>query len=151
MNVREAGSQDAIELARLLSEFDEDSTNQRSAGSMESFLGHENGEVVLVAELENRLVGFATIQITDSVCYTRPTAEITGIFVSAEERRTRLGTELIKSAIRKAEEANVLEVFLRVNTENPEAIQFYESCGLEKANHVEYRIIYYGSRQRADA
>jgi ribosomal protein S18 acetylase RimI-like enzyme len=147
-NIRIARPQDAKSIAELLGQFDEDPANQRPSASMDEFLRDTGSEVVLVAEVGSILVGFLTLQITHSVSYTRPTAEVTAIFVRGNHRHSGIGSKLMDAAVRTAEDEGALELFLRVNAANVSAIRFYERCGLDRADHLEYRITYYGNHQR---
>jgi ribosomal protein S18 acetylase RimI-like enzyme len=147
-DIREARPHDANSIAGLLAKFDEDPANQRPAASMEQVLRDGGSEVVFVAEVGGALVGFLTLQVTHSVSYTRPTTEVTGIFVSGDYRRSGVGSKLMDAAVKRAKDERALELFLRVNIANLSAIRFYERCGLHRADHLEYRITYYGGNQR---
>lgn len=100
-------------------------------------------ETVFVVEIFKRLIGYATVQLTESFAYTRPTAELTNIFVLPGYRRGGLGSRLLSEVIAYAEKHHALELFARVNDANAGALQFYESLGLKRASHSECRIRYY--------
>ena len=114
-----------------------------SASDVESVLDSNRTERVFVAEAAGRLVGFACVQVTVSFAYTRPAAELTELFVLPGFRRSGIGSQLLSAAIAHGEGERVLEFFARVNQSNVGATKLYESQGLRRADHFEYRLRYY--------
>ena len=142
IEVRRAIADDADELIALNRESDVDGEISLDPDSVRRSITDESTERVFVAELQERLVGFATVQITRSFCYTRPTAELTELFVRPEQRRLGAASKLVAAIISDIEIENSLELFLRVNHVNTGAISFYERNGFSQAAHYEYRINY---------
>lgn len=141
--VRIAEERDAPALVALLQASEEGGHLPLDPGDVQVVLRSERTETVFVAELSGKLAGYAAIQMTESFAYTRPTAELTDLFVLPAFRRTGIGTELLKAAIKLSQEHQALELFARVNVANTGAVKLYESQGLRRANHFEYRIKYY--------
>jgi ribosomal protein S18 acetylase RimI-like enzyme len=83
------------------------------------------------------------MQVTNSFAYTRPTGELTEIFVLPGFRRGGIGSKLLSAVIAQAESEQVLELFARVNHANSGASKLYSSLGLQQADHFEYRLRYY--------
>lgn len=106
-------------------------------------LGTLGTEQVFVAEVSGRLIGFASVQIVASFAYTRPTAELTNIFVLPGFRRGGIGSQLLSAVIAHSKDQQALELFARVNQSNSSAQKLYESLGFQPADHFEYRVRYY--------
>jgi GNAT superfamily N-acetyltransferase len=141
--VRVAEPHDASELIVLLRAAEQGSYVRATAGDVESFLARGGTEHLFVAQLGERLIGYAGVQHTESFAYARPTAELTELFVLPTYRRIGVGTKLVAAAIAYGEERKALEFFARVNRANVEAISLYEIAGLRQASHYEYRLAYY--------
>ena len=141
--VREAQRRDALQLIALLEAADTAPHVHVDPDEIASALDSRATERVFVAELSGKLIGFASVQVTGSFAYTRPTAELTNLFVLPGHRGGRIGSRLLSAVIAHAESQQVLELFARVSEENPAASRLYESLGLRLANHREYRLRYY--------
>ena len=100
-------------------------------------------EEVYIAEDDNHLVGFVTIQVTYSFYTSRPVVEITGIFVRREYRKIGVASSLLEIVKKRCEEMNAIELLLRVNRNNHPALACYRKNGLAEADHYEYRIKYF--------
>ena len=138
---RKVRMRDAQELIALSRQFDGDGPDiVDDVEVVRESIEHNPTELVLVAEDDEKLVGFATLQLTDSFSYKRKTAELTGIYVEEASRRLGVASKLVENVMRTCEVNNVLELFLRVNKNNNNAIRFYEKSGLKQADHFEYRI-----------
>lgn len=143
VKVRRATSDDASALVTLNRAFDSQGKIATDVAYVTSLIAESPTERVLIAEFGNEPVGFATIQVTRSFCYDYPTAEITGIYVSPDYRRAGIASKLLACAKQVAEAEHALELFLRVNHANTNAIAFYEAQGMEQAEHYVYRYRYY--------
>jgi GNAT superfamily N-acetyltransferase len=78
----------------------------------------ERGEVI-VAELGNRIAGFAAVLVDDCV------AELDGLFVEPELWRRGIGAALIDVAVHEARRQGLSMTVIA----NPSAREFYEKCG----------------------
>jgi GNAT superfamily N-acetyltransferase len=143
MLVRRAERRDGAELVELLKAVESAAYVCVSAIEMEAALESDGTESVFVAELSGRLIGFASVQLTESFAYTQPTAELTELFVLPEFRRAGVGSQLLAAVIAHSEGRRALELFARVNEGNLDALKLYESLGLRRAKHYEYRLTYY--------
>jgi ribosomal protein S18 acetylase RimI-like enzyme len=143
MSVRRAERRDGGQLVELLKAADSADYVRSSADDIASALDSDGTERVFVAELSGQLVGFASVQITESFAYTRPTAELTELFVLPGFRRGGIGSQLLSAVIAHSEEQQTLELFARVNKSNSGASKLYESLGFRRAQHDEYRLTYY--------
>ena len=94
--VRPAVSSDAAALEEMNRAF-----NDESATSEEIWSRLEDGsgpEVALLAEVEGQATGFACFQIVTSVCYSKPCAELTELYVRPSHRRSGVGSSLVLRA-----------------------------------------------------
>lgn len=78
----------------------------------------ERGEVI-VAELDDRLAGFAAVVIADDM------AELDGLFVEPEHWRKGIGSALVDIAVHEARRQGLAMTVVA----NPSAREFYEKCG----------------------
>lgn len=143
MLVRRAERRDGAGLVELLKAVESAAYVRANAIEMESALDSDGIESVFVAELSGRLIGFASVQLTESFAYTQPTAELTELFVLPGFRRGGVGSQLLSAVISHIEGRRALELFARVNERNLGAAKLYESLGLRRADHYEYRLRYY--------
>jgi GNAT superfamily N-acetyltransferase len=142
IEVRIAAPDDAGKLIALHRESDGSSHVSADVEYVRRSIASNENESVYVGCLAGKIVGFAALQMTRSFCYTRPTAELTELFVAEPARRNGVASKLIDAVVSKVKQENGLEVFLRVNHANAGAIQLYESKGFIFADHHEYRIKY---------
>jgi ribosomal protein S18 acetylase RimI-like enzyme len=84
------------------------------------------GGVVLVGELDGRIVGRITVTTTARQ------ADISGFVVSEVSRRQGIGTTLIEAAETEARRRGCTEVRLSVAKENPNALALYLRRGYER-------------------
>lgn len=143
MLIRRAETRDCAELVELLRASDSAAHVRLDPGDLEAALQSDGTERVFVAELSARLAGFASVQVTESFARTRPSAELTDIYVMPDSRRRGIGRKLLAAVIAHVEGEQALELFARVSVSNPAASKLYESLGLARAHHLEYRLRYY--------
>lgn len=143
VEIRKAEQGDAAELVDLLRAADGAAHVSERVADVGSMLQSNPTERVFVAVLSGRLVGFASVQLTESFAYTRPTAELTNIFIMPDFRRVGVGSKLLAAIFAFSEEEQALELFARVSRSNVGAVKLYESLGLRKADHLEFRLRYY--------
>ena len=89
----------------------------------------ERGEV-FVAELEDRIAGFAVILMDDDI------AELDGLFVEPELWRQGIGAALINLAVHKARRQGLSMTVIA----NPSARIFYEKCGFKVEGEAQTRF-----------
>lgn len=88
-------------------------------------------ETVVIAEVENKLVGFASLRVTDSLD-PDPYAELTDLFVESESRRLGVASKLVKYSEGIARERGATHLVVLTGTKNTEAQAFYRSAGYEE-------------------
>jgi GNAT superfamily N-acetyltransferase len=88
-------------------------------------------ESVIVAEVDDRLAGFASLRVTDSLD-PAPYAELTDLFVEPEARRLGVASRLVKYVEGIARERGALHLVVLTGQKNTEALAFYRSAGYEE-------------------
>ncbi len=91
----------------------------------------EGYETVVVAEVGNRLAGFASVRVTPSLDLA-PHAELTDLFVGSEFRRTGLASKLVRHLERIARDRGASELVVFTWPANAEGLAFYRSAGFEE-------------------
>jgi GNAT superfamily N-acetyltransferase len=89
----------------------------------------ERGEVI-VAELDDRLAGFAAVLIDDDL------ADLDGLFVEPELWRQGIGAALVDVAVHEARRQGLAMTVVA----NPSARHFYEKCGFTVEGEAQTRF-----------
>ena len=89
----------------------------------------DRGEVI-VAELDDRLAGFAAVIIDDDI------AEIDGLFVEPGLWRQGIGAALVDVAVHEARRQGLAMMVIA----NPSAREFYEKCGFAVEGEAQTRF-----------
>jgi len=89
------------------------------------------GRLRLVAEVDDRLTGFASLRVTDSLD-PDPYAELADLFVEPESRRLGVASRLVKYAEGIAREHGASHIVVLTGQKNTEALAFYRSAGYEE-------------------
>lgn len=89
----------------------------------------ERGEVI-VAELGDRLAGFAAVLIDDDI------AELDGLFVEPDLWRQGIGAALVDVAVHEARRQGLAMTVVA----NPSAQEFYEKCGFTVEGKAQTRF-----------
>lgn len=90
-----------------------------------------NHETVIVAEVGERIAGFASLRVTDSLDPT-PYAELTDLFVEPEARRLGVASRLVKYMEGIARERGATHLVVLTGQKNTEAQAFYRTAGYEE-------------------
>ncbi|ASV31945.1 GNAT family N-acetyltransferase [Maribacter cobaltidurans] len=95
----------------------------------------ENKEsIILVASMENQMIGFTQLYFSFSSVYLEPTLILNDLFVLPKYRGQGIGTLLLKSAQDFCEKYNYKGLSLETAIDNP-AQKLYEKLGWEKDSH----------------
>jgi GNAT superfamily N-acetyltransferase len=86
-------------------------------------------EIVLLAEVDGLGIGFACLQVLESVCYGQPWAELMEMYVRATHRRRGAGRALIQVAEKLAQARGATDVILGTGAENAAGQAFYHAMG----------------------
>jgi ribosomal protein S18 acetylase RimI-like enzyme len=139
IQIRKARSGDAEYVVKLNEDFN--GVTRPSQEIARTLQTSGSSETVLIAEEFDIVIGFACIQILNSVCYNAPWMEVTELYVVPTHRQRGAGKALVCEAIRRAEQAGVSEVLVRTNVKNEAARNLYTQIGLEVAPDVVFRLL----------
>jgi GNAT superfamily N-acetyltransferase len=140
--IRAATLDDAADIARLSAQLGYPADVAVFADRLERILPLRT-HAVLVYESENgRLAGFIGLEQRLTV-ESGDKAEIVGLVVDADARRTGAGRKLIAAAEDWTRARGLRELFLRSNIVRPEAHAFYPALGFErsKTQHVYRKVL----------
>jgi L-amino acid N-acyltransferase YncA len=94
------------------------------------FERHDSEYPIIVAEIDGRVVGWASLSRWSDRCAYSKTAEIS-LYVSEEFQGRSFGKKLMESMIKKGEEAGLRTVIARIAEGNPASIRLHESAGFQ--------------------
>ncbi|MBU5672122.1 GNAT family N-acetyltransferase [Paenibacillus brevis] len=86
-------------------------------------------ETIVVALMEEQVVGFACGQIYKSFCYTDYQAEITEMYIQEYARRKGLAVRMIALLEEKLKNSGVNNIKILTGLKNIKAIKTYEKAG----------------------
>jgi len=91
----------------------------------------ENGVDIIVAELNNEIVGFCLYRnyIKDPVIYPNANCEISSLYVKSTLKRKGIGTKLMQHVIQKLQNQGKSQMILGCLKENYPSRTFYEKMG----------------------
>ncbi|OZB96581.1 GNAT family N-acetyltransferase [Paenibacillus sp. XY044] len=125
IRVRLASVTDAEELSRLNQAFN-GGDKQPPRQIMESL--RINNELIAVAEMMGKVVGFGCAQSFYSFCYEEPQGEITELYVEEAARRRGIAGALIFCLEENLRKRGVKSVKVLTGNRNNAAIKTYEHC-----------------------
>ncbi|WP_088831216.1 GNAT family N-acetyltransferase [Paenibacillus tyrfis] len=131
--VRMAMDNDAADLARLNQAFNGGELLPAS-GIIENM--NRNSELIVVATMEGKVVGFACAQSYKSFCYQEGQGEITEMYIEQAARRKGLATSMITLLEDKLAKRGVKNIKILTGSDNDSAIKTYERCGYVKDDEI---------------
>jgi ribosomal protein S18 acetylase RimI-like enzyme len=131
MRIREATSQDASDIIRLMRALagEANETNRLNVKGVEAFLA-QGGSTVLLAEWEGRSVGMLSLSMRANLFHAGLTCTIEELVVEEAARRQGVGSTLLNEAINRARNAGCAEISISTTADNTEAIALYRRLGL---------------------
>ncbi|RPH29374.1 MAG: GNAT family N-acetyltransferase [Bacteroidales bacterium] len=91
----------------------------------------------LIAEKENRIVGFLSLHVQHILHHSKPTCELQELNISSELRGYGIGALLMNEAERIAKELNLEEIELTTKIHRERAQSFYNKLGY-KFTHMKF-------------
>ena len=132
--IRLAAPADAAELARLNARFNGEGLT--SPEEVRAALESNGSEVVAVCEADGKLAGFACARVARSVCYRRPTAEITELYVEPPFRREGIARELVALLEARCKALGAEEFTILTGRDNAPAQALYRALGYVECDEV---------------
>lgn len=96
-------------------------------------------EIVVVGEAGGQVVGFACAQILESICYAKPWAELTELYVQERYRRRGLGRGLVWMVEQMAQQEGATDIVVHTSASNLAGQALYRSLGYEVQSHVSFQ------------
>jgi len=132
IKVRSANEKDLQSLVILAEEFIPGETdNRKRIAVLKQALRNPNYEL-LVAELEEEIVGFIDQWIIHDFTHGAKLSYIHSLYVSSEHRRKGVASNLLQEAMKNARNMEVSEIHITTRFDNKPAINFYRKHGLVK-------------------
>ena len=103
---------------------------------IEESLKNNAREIVVVADEEDRLVGFCCGQIFKSVCYSYNYSEITELYIMKEYRRKGIGKQLIDFMETEFIKRGVKHIHILTGKDNKIAQSLYHLCGYIETSEI---------------
>lgn len=133
--VRKVTANDAEQLEILNNEFN--GKGETNIENIRSSLINNPQEVVIVADEDNKLVGFVCVQLKKSFCYDEYMPEITEVYVKPSYRKRGIASEMITFAEKYCIENYPLHKYeLLTGKSNLTAQAVYEKLGYTNDNEV---------------
>ena len=133
LDIRSATSDDAATLAVLNDEFNATVT---TAEDIRRRFGQTGSRELVYIAIEDELaVGFACAQVYHSICYQRPMAELTEIYVSSGYRSRGIGRALLAHIESNLVARRVSEMRIETHMANEMAKKLYLSAGYKPLEH----------------
>jgi len=101
-----------------------------------------NNEIVFVAQIEEKIVGYLAGSICEQISYITETfAELDNMCINDKYRRFGIGTLLMNEFKKYCKEKNIQNIKVTASAKNSRAIQFYIKNGFEDYNiTLKYKI-----------
>lgn len=133
LTFRKANNEDAYELAKqdaiyFGEEVPEENDKEKMILPEEE---EKKGIRTYLAEKDNEIIGKVRLELTDK-------GGIYGLGVLPKHRRKGYAREMLKFAVNTLLEDGAKEVMLQVDSENPNALNLYKSCGFVETSVMDY-------------
>ncbi|MNO74867.1 ribosomal-protein-alanine N-acetyltransferase [compost metagenome] len=133
LTFRKANNEDAYELAKqdaiyFGEEVPEENDKEKLILPEEE---EKKGIRTYLAEKDNEIIGKVRLELTDK-------GGIYGLGVLPKHRRKGYAREMLKFAVNTLIEDGAKEVMLQVDSENPNALNLYKSCGFVETSVMDY-------------
>lgn len=127
VSIREARGDDALAVAAASAQLGYEVSTAEVADRLARFRAQDD-DLVLVAELDGRVVGWLHVGLRESVG-SAPWSEILGFVVEEAARSQGIGRQLLARAVDWSARRKVAKVRVRTRSERPGAHRFYEREG----------------------
>lgn len=129
MKIRLAKTTDYERLMFLYNGFvGEDRYSKYDNDSFQMVLNNPNASILL-AEKEDKIIGFATFSVRAVVRYPKPIAELDELFVAPEFRKQGIGKRLLQTVLEGARELGCYRLYIESHYDHKAAHALYEEMG----------------------
>lgn len=130
LTIRDARPADAAAIASLLGQLGYETDAQGVTRRLERLV--IVGDRVIVAELEDEVVGLAHLHASPTIEHERPAAKIGALVVHDSHRGQGIGRTLVEAMETEARARRCVLLFLTAASQREEAHEFYRRAGLEE-------------------
>ena len=89
-------------------------------------------ETVILAKMDDEVVGFALVRVVSSVLYATPHAELTELYVMDEYRQRGIASNLIVFAEQIAAQKGARSILVQTDDDNVSALELYKKLSYEE-------------------
>ena len=137
IQVREADIKDLPALENLIAELfstldNKDNIELQIASENLEKLINDSNSTILVAEIDDTIVGFLNFSIRQTIMHIGPSCLIDEIIVTENYRALDVGRELIMTAVDKSKRFDCCEIEVSTEFDNATAIEFYKKLGFRE-------------------
>lgn len=97
---------------------------------MQWFLNHDDKHPVIVAEIESRVIGFASLSKWSDRCAYDGTAEVS-VYIDKNHRGKGVGKRMVEVIALEGEKAGLTNLISRITEGNLSSIHIHEQLGFE--------------------
>ena len=130
LTVRDARPGDAEAIADLLGQLGYPTEPRAVESRLERLI--IVGDRVVVAELDEQVVGLAQLHVSPSIEYEQPAAKISALVVDESHRGAGIGRALVDAMEAEARVRRSALLFLTTAAQREDAHEFYRRLGLEE-------------------
>jgi ribosomal protein S18 acetylase RimI-like enzyme len=130
MTIRNARPEDADAIARLLGQLGYPAEPASIRPRLERLL--IVGDRVVVAELDDNVVGLAQLHVSPTIEHEQPAAKLSALVVDEGHRGEGIGRALVETMEAEARARRCVLLFLTTSARREEAHDFYRRVGLEE-------------------
>jgi N-acetylglutamate synthase-like GNAT family acetyltransferase len=131
VTIRNARPRDAGVLAQLLVQLGYPTSTEAVSARM-ARLAASTADRLVVAELDNEVVGVASLHLSLSVEHDEPAAKLSAIVVDERHRGRGVGEALVKALEAEARERGCALIFLTTAERRKDAHAFYRRLGFQE-------------------
>jgi GNAT superfamily N-acetyltransferase len=130
LTIRDARADDGAAIASLLGQLGYETDSEAVAPRLERLV--IVGDRVIVAVLDNEVVGLAQLHASPTIEHERPAAKISALVVDESHRRAGIGRALVEALEAEARARRCVLLFLTTDARREDAHAFYGRVGLDE-------------------
>jgi GNAT superfamily N-acetyltransferase len=127
--IRDARAEDSAAIADLLGQLGYPTDAEAVAARLARL--RDAGDRLVVAEVDGRLVGLASLHVSPSLEYDEPAGKLAALVVDEARRGTGVGRALVEAIEAEARARGCGILFVTTAERRADAHAFYERLGLE--------------------
>jgi GNAT superfamily N-acetyltransferase len=130
LTIRDARAEDASAIAALLGQLGYETDGATIAPRLERLV--IVGDRVVVAQLDDEVVGLAQLHVSPTIEHEQPTAKISALIVHESHRGEGIGRALVDALEAEARARRCVLLFVTTAARRADAHEFYRQVGLEE-------------------